>query len=144
MDDHKVSTIPVLKFPEISFGDWIIRTKVQQPFHPTPDGAGTGVTAPGHTIVPSTASPPVSSTSNDPVGSYSINGILGIPRSNGEKRKRDEGAAEGVLVSEKAGREDPGKEERPPLANCQALGLWVLKAQAFGGPGGGCWGGVCR
>ncbi|KAL6066817.1 hypothetical protein STEG23_038130, partial [Scotinomys teguina] len=68
----------------------IIRTKVQQPFHPTPDGAGTGVTAPGHTIVPSTASPPVSSASNDPVGSYSINGILGIPRSNGEKRKRDE------------------------------------------------------
>lgn len=41
--------------------------------------------------VPSTASPPVSSASNDPVGSYSINGILGIPRSNGEKRKRDEG-----------------------------------------------------
>uniref|UniRef100_A0A8C8BIE5 Paired box 2 n=1 Tax=Otus sunia TaxID=257818 RepID=A0A8C8BIE5_9STRI len=69
----------------------IIRTKVQQPFHPTPDGSGTGVTAPGHTIVPSTASPPVSSASNDPVGSYSINGILGIPRSNGEKRKRDEG-----------------------------------------------------
>lgn len=28
----------------------IIRTKVQQPFHPTPDGSGTGVTAPGHTI----------------------------------------------------------------------------------------------
>ncbi|KFM06431.1 Paired box protein Pax-2, partial [Aptenodytes forsteri] len=70
----------------------IIRTKVQQPFHPTPDGSGTGVTAPGHTIVPSTASPPVSSASNDPVGSYSINGILGIPRSNGEKRKRDEGS----------------------------------------------------
>ncbi|XP_077786815.1 paired box protein Pax-2 isoform X14 [Podarcis muralis] len=68
----------------------IIRTKVQQPFHPTPDGSATGVTAPGHTIVPSTASPPVSSASNDPVGSYSINGILGIPRSNGEKRKRDE------------------------------------------------------
>lgn len=41
--------------------------------------------------VPSTASPPVSSASNDPVGSYSINGILGIPRSNGEKRKREEG-----------------------------------------------------
>ncbi|CAJ0933480.1 unnamed protein product [Ranitomeya imitator] len=40
--------------------------------------------------IPSTASPPVSSVSNDPVGSYSINGILGIPRSNGEKRKRDE------------------------------------------------------
>ncbi|KFU91986.1 Paired box protein Pax-2, partial [Chaetura pelagica] len=71
----------------------IIRTKVQQPFHPTPDGSGTGVTAPGHTIVPSTASPPVSSASNDPVGSYSINGILGIPRSNGEKRKRDEGSS---------------------------------------------------
>uniref|UniRef100_G1RXJ9 Paired box 2 n=1 Tax=Nomascus leucogenys TaxID=61853 RepID=G1RXJ9_NOMLE len=42
------------------------------------------------TPIPSTASPPVSSASNDPVGSYSINGILGIPRSNGEKRKRDE------------------------------------------------------
>ncbi|CAO2585646.1 Paired box protein Pax-2 [Lemmus lemmus] len=67
----------------------IIRTKVQQPFHPTPDGAGTGVTAPGHTIV--------SSASNDPVGSYSINGILGIPRSNGEKRKRDEDVSEGSV-----------------------------------------------
>ncbi|XP_064344403.1 paired box protein Pax-2 isoform X1 [Camelus dromedarius] len=76
--------------PSVSSINRIIRTKVQQPFHPTPDGAGTGVTAPGHTIVPSTASPPVSSASNDPVGSYSINGILGIPRSNGEKRKRDE------------------------------------------------------
>lgn len=41
--------------------------------------------------VPSTASPPVTSASNDPAGSYSINGILGIPRSNGEKRKRDDG-----------------------------------------------------
>ncbi|KAL8186639.1 UNVERIFIED_CONTAM: Paired box protein Pax-2 [Gekko kuhli] len=90
----------------------IIRTKVQQPFHPTPDGSGTGVSAPGHTIVPSTASPPVSSASNDPVGSYSINGILGIPRSNGEKRKRDEessgsgwrfaNALRGGLVGEQA------------------------------------------
>nr|XP_028584819.1 paired box protein Pax-2 isoform X21 [Podarcis muralis] len=77
--------------PSVSSINRIIRTKVQQPFHPTPDGSATGVTAPGHTIVPSTASPPVSSASNDPVGSYSINGILGIPRSNGEKRKRDEG-----------------------------------------------------
>lgn len=41
--------------------------------------------------MPSTASPPVTSASNNPVGSYSINGILGIPRSNGEKRKRDDG-----------------------------------------------------
>uniref|UniRef100_A0A8C8ZA94 Paired box 2 n=1 Tax=Prolemur simus TaxID=1328070 RepID=A0A8C8ZA94_PROSS len=47
-----------------------------------------GIPDPG--FFPSTASPPVSSASNDPVGSYSINGILGIPRSNGEKRKRDE------------------------------------------------------
>uniref|UniRef100_A0A2K5NCG6 Paired box 2 n=1 Tax=Cercocebus atys TaxID=9531 RepID=A0A2K5NCG6_CERAT len=47
--------------------------------------------------VPSTASPPVSSASNDPVGSYSINGILGIPRSNGEKRKRDEDVSEGSV-----------------------------------------------
>ncbi|XP_015263310.1 PREDICTED: paired box protein Pax-2a-like, partial [Gekko japonicus] len=46
---------------------------------------------------PSTASPPVSSASNDPVGSYSINGILGIPRSNGEKRKRDEEISEGSV-----------------------------------------------
>lgn len=49
--------------------------------------------------VPSTASPPVSSASNDPVGSYSINGILGIPRSNGEKRKRDEGKGEGRALA---------------------------------------------
>eukprot|EP00073_Rattus_norvegicus_P034384 XP_008758626.1 PREDICTED: paired box protein Pax-2 isoform X1 [Rattus norvegicus] len=83
--------------PSVSSINRIIRTKVQQPFHPTPDGAGTGVTAPGHTIVPSTASPPVSSASNDPVGSYSINGILGIPRSNGEKRKREEDVSEGSV-----------------------------------------------
>ncbi|XP_010218543.1 PREDICTED: paired box protein Pax-2 [Tinamus guttatus] len=83
--------------PSVSSINRIIRTKVQQPFHPTPDGSGTGVTAPGHTIVPSTASPPVSSASNDPVGSYSINGILGIPRSNGEKRKRDEDVSEGSV-----------------------------------------------
>ncbi|XP_072439117.1 paired box protein Pax-2-like isoform X10 [Chiloscyllium punctatum] len=77
--------------PSVSSINRIIRTKVQQPFHPSPDGPATAVTAPGHTIVPSTNSPPVSSASNDPVGSYSINGILGIPRSNGEaKRKRDE------------------------------------------------------
>ncbi|KAM4703870.1 paired box protein Pax-2 isoform 1-T1 [Rhinophrynus dorsalis] len=81
--------------PSVSSINRIIRTKVQQPFHPTPDGSGTPVNAPGHTIVPSTASPPVSSASNDPVGSYSINGILGIPRSNGEKRKRDEDGSDG-------------------------------------------------
>ncbi|KAM4623526.1 paired box protein Pax-2b isoform 1-T1 [Polymixia lowei] len=75
--------------PSVSSINRIIRTKVQQPFHPSPDG--TSLSTPGHTIVPSTASPPVTSASNDPVGSYSINGILGIPRSNGEKRKRDEG-----------------------------------------------------
>ncbi|XP_075010616.1 paired box protein Pax-2 isoform X2 [Calonectris borealis] len=74
--------------PSVSSINRIIRTKVQQPFHPTPDGSGT---------VPSTASPPVSSASNDPVGSYSINGILGIPRSNGEKRKRDEDVSEGSV-----------------------------------------------
>uniref|UniRef100_A0A671M780 Paired box protein Pax-2a-like n=1 Tax=Sinocyclocheilus anshuiensis TaxID=1608454 RepID=A0A671M780_9TELE len=73
--------------PSVSSINRIIRTKVQQPFHPSPDG--TSLSTPGHTIVPSAASPPVSSSSNDPVGSYSINGILGIPRSNGEKRKRD-------------------------------------------------------
>nr|XP_034993759.1 paired box protein Pax-2 isoform X7 [Zootoca vivipara] len=83
--------------PSVSSINRIIRTKVQQPFHPTPDGSATGVTAAGHTIVPSTASPPVSSASNDPVGSYSINGILGIPRSNGEKRKRDEEVSEGSV-----------------------------------------------
>ncbi|XP_028844821.1 paired box protein Pax-2a isoform X6 [Denticeps clupeoides] len=76
--------------PSVSSINRIIRTKVQQPFHPSPDGTGTTLTSAGHTIVPSTASPPVSSASNDPVGSYSINGILGIPRSNGEKRKRDD------------------------------------------------------
>ncbi|MBN3312171.1 PAX2A protein, partial [Atractosteus spatula] len=76
--------------PSVSSINRIIRTKVQQPFHPSPDGTGTPLSTPGHTIVPSTTSPPVSSASNDPVGSYSINGILGIPRSNGEKRKRDD------------------------------------------------------
>ncbi|MCJ8730556.1 hypothetical protein PDJAM_G00185870 [Pangasius djambal] len=76
--------------PSVSSINRIIRTKVQQPFHPSPDGTGTTLSTAGHTIVPSTASPPVSSASNDPVGSYSINGILGIPRSNGEKRKRDD------------------------------------------------------
>ncbi|XP_018079770.1 paired box protein Pax-2-A isoform X7 [Xenopus laevis] len=81
--------------PSVSSINRIIRTKVQQPFHPTPDGSGTPVGTPGHTLVPSTASPPVSSASNDPVGSYSINGILGIPRSNGEKRKRDEDGSDG-------------------------------------------------
>ncbi|KAJ0060540.1 hypothetical protein NL108_015155 [Boleophthalmus pectinirostris] len=74
--------------PSVSSINRIIRTKVQQPFHPSPDGSS--LTSPGHTIVPSTVSPPVTSAS-DPAGSYSINGILGIPRSNGEKRKRDEG-----------------------------------------------------
>ncbi|XP_046888326.1 paired box protein Pax-2a-like isoform X5 [Hypomesus transpacificus] len=86
--------------PSVSSINRIIRTKVQQPFHPSPDG--TSLSTPGHTIVPSTASPPVTSASNDPVGSYSINGILGIPRSNGEKRKRDE------VMSNWAGNESDG------------------------------------
>ncbi|KAK1166451.1 hypothetical protein AOXY_G13091 [Acipenser oxyrinchus oxyrinchus] len=81
--------------PSVSSINRIIRTKVQQPFHSSPDGTGTPLSTPGHTIVPSTASPPVSSASNDPVGSYSINGILGIPRSNGEKRKRDDDGTDG-------------------------------------------------
>nr|XP_061793908.1 paired box protein Pax-2a isoform X4 [Nerophis lumbriciformis] len=81
--------------PSVSSINRIIRTKVQQQFHPSPDGSVTPLSTPGHTIVPSTASPPVTSASNDPVGSYSINGILGIPRSNGEKRKRDEGGSDG-------------------------------------------------
>ncbi|XP_070833687.1 paired box protein Pax-2a isoform X5 [Chaetodon auriga] len=81
--------------PSVSSINRIIRTKVQQPFHPSPDGSVTPLSTPGHTIVPSTASPPVTSASNDPVGSYSINGILGIPRSNGEKRKRDDDGSDG-------------------------------------------------
>ncbi|KAF7705567.1 hypothetical protein HF521_020853 [Silurus meridionalis] len=79
--------------PSVSSINRIIRTKVQQQYHPSPDGTSLSTT--GHTIVPSTASPPVSSGSSDPVGSYSINGILGIPRSNGEKRKRDDDGSEG-------------------------------------------------
>ncbi|XP_029312052.1 paired box protein Pax-2a-like isoform X2 [Cottoperca gobio] len=79
--------------PSVSSINRIIRTKVQQPFHPSPDGSS--LSTPGHTIVPSQASPPVTSASNDPAGSYSINGILGIPRSNGEKRKRDEDGSDG-------------------------------------------------
>lgn len=34
----------------------------------------------------------------------------------------------GVLVSEKAGEEDPRREERLPLASYQALVLWVSMA----------------
>nr|XP_020458937.1 paired box protein Pax-2 [Monopterus albus] len=81
--------------PSVSSINRIIRTKVQQQFHPSPDGSVTPLSTPGHTIVPSTASPPVTSASNDPVGSYSINGILGIPRSNGEKRKREDDGSDG-------------------------------------------------
>ncbi|XP_030604431.1 paired box protein Pax-2a isoform X6 [Archocentrus centrarchus] len=81
--------------PSVSSINRIIRTKVQQQFHPSPDGSVTPLSPPGHTIVPSTASPPVTSASNNPVGSYSINGILGIPRSNGEKRKRDDDGSDG-------------------------------------------------
>ncbi|XP_062375328.1 paired box protein Pax-2a isoform X1 [Sardina pilchardus] len=81
--------------PSVSSINRIIRTKVQQPFHTSPDGTGTPLSTVGHTIVPNTASPPVSSASNDPVGSYSINGILGIPRSNGEKRKREDDGSDG-------------------------------------------------
>uniref|UniRef100_A0A8D0B2Q7 Paired box 2 n=1 Tax=Salvator merianae TaxID=96440 RepID=A0A8D0B2Q7_SALMN len=44
--------------PSVSSINRIIRTKVQQPFHPTPDGSGTGVTAPGHTIEVSEGSVP--------------------------------------------------------------------------------------
>lgn len=62
--------------------------------------------------VPSAASPPVTSASNDPAGSYSINGILGIPRSNGEKRKRDDGK-DAFLFS--SGREGSGKQNIPGL-----------------------------
>ncbi|XP_075205025.1 paired box protein Pax-2 isoform X11 [Anomaloglossus baeobatrachus] len=36
--------------PSVSSINRIIRTKVQQPFHPTPDGSVTPVSAPGHTI----------------------------------------------------------------------------------------------
>ncbi|XP_054454469.1 paired box protein Pax-2a-like isoform X2 [Anoplopoma fimbria] len=79
--------------PSVSSINRIIRTKVQQPFHPSPDGSS--LSTPGHTIVQSQHSPPVTSASNDPAGSYSINGILGIPRSNGEKRKRDEDGSDG-------------------------------------------------
>ncbi|XP_055006542.1 paired box protein Pax-2b [Boleophthalmus pectinirostris] len=95
--------------PSVSSINRIIRTKVQQPFHPSPDGSS--LTSPGHTIVPSTVSPPVTSAS-DPAGSYSINGILGIPRSNGEKRKRDEGKNNRHFLQQRnlcAGHGNPGK-----------------------------------
>ncbi|XP_041726638.1 paired box protein Pax-2a isoform X2 [Coregonus clupeaformis] len=81
--------------PSVSSINRIIRTKVQQPFHQSPDGSITPLSTSGHTIVLSTASPPVTSASNDPVGSYSINGILGIPRSNVEKRKGEDYGSDG-------------------------------------------------
>ncbi|TRY55504.1 hypothetical protein DNTS_004149 [Danionella cerebrum] len=83
--------------PSVSSINRIIRTKVQQPFHPSPEG--TSFSLPGHTVVPSAVSPPVSNSSSDPVGSYSIDGILGIPRSNREKRKRDAEGSDGSTQS---------------------------------------------
>lgn len=41
------------------------------------------------------------------------------------------GAVGGVLVSEKAGEEDPRREERLPLASYQALVLWVSMAWTY-------------
>ncbi|XP_061083994.1 paired box protein Pax-2a-like [Conger conger] len=80
--------------PSVSSINRIIRTKVQQPFHPSVDGTGSPLSMPGHTTLPSTASPPASTASPDHVGSYSISGILGIPRSVGEERKgNDDGSA---------------------------------------------------
>ncbi|XP_064173821.1 paired box protein Pax-2a-like isoform X1 [Anguilla rostrata] len=79
--------------PSVSSINRIIRTKVQQPFLPSADGTGSPLSIPGHTTVLNSASPPASTASPDPVGSYSINGILGIPRSIGEKRKgNDDGS----------------------------------------------------
>ncbi|CAN0059602.1 unnamed protein product [Lampetra planeri] len=75
--------------PSVSSINRIIRTKVQQPFHPSPqDSPGQGLPS-GHTIVSSGAMTPVESSLGP--SSYSISGILGIPRANGDaKRKRDE------------------------------------------------------
>uniref|UniRef100_A0A8C4QQJ7 Paired box 2 n=1 Tax=Eptatretus burgeri TaxID=7764 RepID=A0A8C4QQJ7_EPTBU len=81
--------------PSVSSINRIIRTKVQQPFHPSSqDSPGQALPA-GHTIVSSGSLTPVS----EPMApSYSISGILGISRANGEtKRKREEAGAEGVL-----------------------------------------------
>ncbi|XP_078247280.1 paired box protein Pax-2 isoform X3 [Pogona vitticeps] len=50
--------------PSVSSINRIIRTKVQQPFHPTPDGSGTGVSAPGHTIEVSEGSVPNGDSQN--------------------------------------------------------------------------------
>ncbi|KAE8591080.1 hypothetical protein XENTR_v10018305 [Xenopus tropicalis] len=44
--------------PSVSSINRIIRTKVQQPFHPTPDGSGTPVSTPGHTLDGSDGSGP--------------------------------------------------------------------------------------
>ncbi|XP_078453726.1 paired box protein Pax-5-like isoform X3 [Lampetra planeri] len=79
--------------PSVSSINRIIRTKVQQPFHlPSQDSPGQQVSSSSHGISSSSAVTPVSSAPNDSVASsYSINGILGIPRSNGDgKRKRDD------------------------------------------------------
>uniref|UniRef100_A0A3B3S0M9 Paired box 2a n=1 Tax=Paramormyrops kingsleyae TaxID=1676925 RepID=A0A3B3S0M9_9TELE len=111
--------------PSVSSINRIIRTKVQQPFHPSPDG--TPLSTPGHTIVPSTTSPPVSSASNDPVGSYSINGILGIPRSNGEKRKReDESHSSSVCV-----KQEPLEASLAPFTPSSLAGSGLAHHQPF-------------
>lgn len=80
----------------------------------------------------------MTSASNNPVGSYSINGILGIPRSNGEKRKRDDGeegaavfvshpfsslypSAPTFLVCEGDGVSDGAAAERASAISCDLL-----------------------
>uniref|UniRef100_A0A8C4QQN2 Paired box 2 n=2 Tax=Eptatretus burgeri TaxID=7764 RepID=A0A8C4QQN2_EPTBU len=81
--------------PSVSSINRIIRTKVQQPFHlPSQDSPGQQVASSSHGIASSSAVTSVSTAANDSVASsYSINGILGIPRSNGDtKRKRDDDA----------------------------------------------------
>ncbi|KAJ8360279.1 hypothetical protein SKAU_G00168040, partial [Synaphobranchus kaupii] len=83
--------------PSVSSINRIIRTKVQQPFHPSADGTGNPLSIPGHITVPNIASPPACTASPDPVGSYSINGILGIPRSIGEKRKGNNDGSDGSV-----------------------------------------------
>lgn len=87
--------------------------------------------------VPSTASPPVTSASNDPAGSYSINGILGIPRSNGEKRKRDEGKSNLFYFSPPVLWEDKKKKKTQlRIGECEtSLMLYKKKKKKVGEAG---------
>ncbi|XP_051981851.1 paired box protein Pax-8-like isoform X3 [Xyrauchen texanus] len=88
--------------PSVSSINRIIRTKVQQPFNLPLDSKGV---SPGHTLIPSSAVTPPESPQSDSLGStYSISGLLGIPRTSSDgKRSHDDSDQESCRHSVDSG-----------------------------------------